>query len=304
MATSSIRRLLLLVGLSTLLFNLSQYQRHVFPLSSSGEISPSTRRTSFHRLRGGRQEPLGQWFFQDKDGVPRLVSHWNDNSTGLPEGIPFIPWGLVSEAVKNSSGVKAIPFLDEIERIATSLKNMSANERRGHYKASAPPPSFKDFFDLDRGQHRVRPDKYAEKVGVSPIPKSETTPKRETNPKRLYQPTDFVAPRHQIPADVYEGEDKLIIRADLPGVVKENINIECTNKILNISVRRRTAAQPPPGIRRTTIHDAIPSGNYSRSFRLPMSVDSSQIQARYQSGILVLTMPKKPQAKTTKIPVL
>jgi len=109
--------------------------------------------------------------------------------------------------------------------------------------------------------------------------------------------------RKQIPADVFEGKDKLIIRADIPGVVKDNIKVECLNNILRVSVTRRTAAQPPEGIKRTAHHNEIPQGTYSRSFKIPDSVDVSSIKASYDDGVLMLTMAKKPKPQLLTIPV-
>eukprot|EP00470_Lotharella_oceanica_P015699 CAMPEP_0170198414 /NCGR_PEP_ID=MMETSP0040_2-20121228/68741_1 /TAXON_ID=641309 /ORGANISM="Lotharella oceanica, Strain CCMP622" /LENGTH=183 /DNA_ID=CAMNT_0010448367 /DNA_START=296 /DNA_END=847 /DNA_ORIENTATION=+ len=109
--------------------------------------------------------------------------------------------------------------------------------------------------------------------------------------------------RKQIPADVLEGDDKLVIRADIPGVVKDNIKVECMSNVLSVSVTRRTAAQPPEGIKRTAHHNEIPQGAYARSFKIPDSVDTSSIKASYDDGVLTLTMRKKPKPKLVKIPV-
>ncbi len=89
--------------------------------------------------------------------------------------------------------------------------------------------------------------------------------------------------------DVLETGDAYIVRAELPGVGRENINIELSGRLLVISGRR---------VEENEIHYAAyhtverVEGYFERSFNIPGPVDVEQAKARYVDGILDLYLPK------------
>mmetsp|Transcript_2442 Transcript_2442/g.3678 ORF Transcript_2442/g.3678 Transcript_2442/m.3678 type:complete len:145 (+) Transcript_2442:113-547(+) len=109
--------------------------------------------------------------------------------------------------------------------------------------------------------------------------------------------------RKPIPSDIYESKDLLLIRLDLPGVSKDSLSVECIRNNLVVTAKRRTAAQPPPGITRTTHHDEVQSGTYKRTFELPEAADATKITAEFKDGELYLRMPKKNLQKPIKIAI-
>jgi HSP20 family protein len=84
--------------------------------------------------------------------------------------------------------------------------------------------------------------------------------------------------------DIYETENELVIKADLPDVNPQNLDIRVENNILTIRVERAY-------------------GSFSRSFSLANSVKTDDIQADYQNGVLTLRLPKREEAKPKQIKV-
>jgi HSP20 family protein len=108
------------------------------------------------------------------------------------------------------------------------------------------------------------------------------------------------SPRLAPRADVFEGDKDYIIRLDLPGVNRDDLNIEIENDTLNVSVERKFEA--PEGYRSLRSEHAE-SVTYRRTFELGRHVASDRIQARFADGVLELTLPKSDQALPRRIEV-
>lgn len=93
--------------------------------------------------------------------------------------------------------------------------------------------------------------------------------------------------------DVRENEKEYIIEADLPGVDKENINIEFDNDRLTISVERNEELNVE---KENYIRRERRSGSFSRSFYVE-NVIEDQISAEFKNGVLTIILPKKEQGK-------
>lgn len=106
--------------------------------------------------------------------------------------------------------------------------------------------------------------------------------------------------RFLMPAiDIEETTDKYVIRADLPGVNKEDINIEFSGNQLTISAERKQEhADGGRQDRREIFY-----GMYQRSFTLPAGVDGDKIEASYDNGVLVVNVPKEEQSKAKRIEI-
>ncbi len=120
----------------------------------------------------------------------------------------------------------------------------------------------------------------------------------ETEIDRLFESTlrDFsgaVSPDH-FPVDIYEDADNTYVRAELPGVTREDIGVEMAEGYLTITAARKT-----PG----ADGKAEESFSFSRSLSVSDVVDSAKVSATYDNGILTVTLPKREEAKPRKITV-
>lgn len=106
---------------------------------------------------------------------------------------------------------------------------------------------------------------------------------------------DFLAPA----IDIEETDNEFLVSADLPGIKKEDIAIECVNNQLNISAERKYEHSDSRKQGRTERF----YGTYQRSFTLPAGVDAEKINADYDGGVLTLHLPKGEQAKAKRIQI-
>jgi HSP20 family protein len=101
------------------------------------------------------------------------------------------------------------------------------------------------------------------------------------------------------PVDVYETADEVVVRADLPGVRPEDIQVQHHEGQLFIRVTR--AAKAPEGA--TWLVRQTPEGEMVRSLSLGVPVEVENVQATYDAGVLELRLPKAEHARPRAIPV-
>mgnify|MGYP003573274137 FL=1 len=100
--------------------------------------------------------------------------------------------------------------------------------------------------------------------------------------------------------DIREGEDSLVLTAELPGVNKDAIKVEVKDRILTITGEKKTESEfDKDGIHRS---ERV-YGSFQRSFTLPETLDSDKIDASYEDGVLKLVLNKRPEASPKQIPV-
>lgn len=100
--------------------------------------------------------------------------------------------------------------------------------------------------------------------------------------------------------DIQEKENKIDIKADLPGVKKEDVNVSVEDDTLLIEGKREEKKDlEEEGYRRRERF----YGNFCRELGLPSSVDRENIKASYKDGVLELTLPKKEEAKRKQIDI-
>jgi HSP20 family protein len=102
------------------------------------------------------------------------------------------------------------------------------------------------------------------------------------------------------PVDVHEDQDSLVLRAELPGVRREDIDIQVDGNVLTLKGERKLEAEQE-GRRYHRIERSF--GSFVRQFQLPSNVDSTAIDAQLSDGILTLRLPKKAELKARKIEV-
>jgi HSP20 family protein len=101
-------------------------------------------------------------------------------------------------------------------------------------------------------------------------------------------------------ADVFETEADYRVVLDLPGLDPAAIKLQVEKDTLDIQAERK---QPAPGTGETAHRSERAFGTFSRSFALPKSVDATAVQARYEQGVLTVTLPKREDAKPRTIAV-
>jgi HSP20 family protein len=100
--------------------------------------------------------------------------------------------------------------------------------------------------------------------------------------------------------DVFEDKDKITMRAELPGMKKEDINLSLEGNTLNISGERKEEEEHKEG---ETYRSERFFGRFQRSITLPATVDSNNVQATYKDGVLTVELPKSEEAKAKQIEV-
>lgn len=96
--------------------------------------------------------------------------------------------------------------------------------------------------------------------------------------------------------------DKIEIKAELPGIDEKDIVLTCENGILTLSGERKQETEENS---QTYYMKEISSGSFSRSIRLPQNVDENKIEAQFKKGVLTITIPKIETKEDTsrKIPI-
>jgi HSP20 family protein len=114
----------------------------------------------------------------------------------------------------------------------------------------------------------------------------------------------------KFPVDIYEDKDNTFVRAELPGVNREAINVEVADGYLTITATRKTAPRSVNAESDKTdakTESAAATGeqsfSFSRSVSLSDEVQTDKVSASYENGVLTVTLPKREEAKPKKISV-
>ena len=99
--------------------------------------------------------------------------------------------------------------------------------------------------------------------------------------------------------DIYEKDDAILVRCDMPGVAQDQIDIRLDNTELEISGTQ--AAASPEGM--DLLMGEYETGIFRRTFSIPQQVDREKIRARLHNGVLDIKLPKAEQAKPRKIEI-
>ncbi|HKN76275.1 MAG TPA: Hsp20/alpha crystallin family protein [Candidatus Acidoferrum sp.] len=100
--------------------------------------------------------------------------------------------------------------------------------------------------------------------------------------------------------DIYETEQELVVKADLPEVDPKDLDIRVENNLLTIRGERKFEKKVNE---ENYLRVERAYGSFSRSFSLANTVNSEAIKADYQNGVLTLTVPKREEAKPKQIKV-
>jgi len=100
--------------------------------------------------------------------------------------------------------------------------------------------------------------------------------------------------------DIYETAESVVVKAELPGLTREQVGIEVKDGILTLKGERKVEKE----VKEENYHRIERAyGTFQRSFSLPASVDQEKISATLKEGVLEVTLPKREQAKPKQINV-
>ncbi len=102
------------------------------------------------------------------------------------------------------------------------------------------------------------------------------------------------------PVEIYDTGDALMVRLELPGVAKEDVQVELHEQTLTVRGERKPAPQVKEEqyYRQERVY-----GPFQRAFMLPTQVDTGKVQAIYRDGLLELRLPKHEAAKPKQITI-
>lgn len=94
--------------------------------------------------------------------------------------------------------------------------------------------------------------------------------------------------------DMFEDGDDLVVKAELPGMKKEDINVDLNDDLLTISGEKKSEDRTE----RVDFHRVERTfGSFTRRLRLPMDIKSDKVKASFKDGVLEIRMPKSDAAK-------
>jgi HSP20 family protein len=100
--------------------------------------------------------------------------------------------------------------------------------------------------------------------------------------------------------DIYDSKDSLLVRADMPGMKKDGIEVSVHKDTLLIKGEKKQEQEEKGKdfVRMERFY-----GSFNRAIRLPSDVDADKVQANYKDGVLELTLPKKEEAKPKQLKI-
>jgi HSP20 family protein len=102
-----------------------------------------------------------------------------------------------------------------------------------------------------------------------------------------------------MPIDAYRKGEEFVVQFDLPGVDPESIDLTVEKNVLTVHAERRRPAEEGVEL----VVGERPQGTFSRQLFLGETLDSERIDARYNDGVLTLTVPIAEKAKPRKVPI-
>ncbi len=110
---------------------------------------------------------------------------------------------------------------------------------------------------------------------------------------RLFSTVTAPVFAHRFPVDLFEDQNNAYVRAELPGVNRDDIQVEMTDGNLTIGVTRKISGEG----------SVEQSSSDSRTITVPADVAAEKVSATYENGVLTVTLPKREEAKPTKVTV-
>jgi HSP20 family protein len=102
------------------------------------------------------------------------------------------------------------------------------------------------------------------------------------------------------PVDIYEDEHNIAVKMEVPGIDEKDIDVRIENNTLTVHGERKIEKEEKEENFRRVERQY---GSFTRSFTLPSSVDTGQVNANYDRGVLKISLAKKAEAKPKQIKV-
>jgi HSP20 family protein len=112
--------------------------------------------------------------------------------------------------------------------------------------------------------------------------------------------TGLAAGHVAVPVDLWETKDAYHLRADVPGVTAEQLDINATSDSISISGEMKTQSEVTED---GWLRQERRVGKFQRAFTLPMAIDPTKVEATFESGVLQLVLPKAENVKPRTIKV-
>jgi HSP20 family protein len=100
--------------------------------------------------------------------------------------------------------------------------------------------------------------------------------------------------------DVYEDEHKVVLKIEVPGIEEKDIDVRVENNTLTVHGERKIEKEEKEENYRRVERQY---GSFTRTFTLPPTVDTENVSANYDKGVLNISLPKKAEAKPKQIKV-
>lgn len=103
-----------------------------------------------------------------------------------------------------------------------------------------------------------------------------------------------------IPIDIYQTQNAIVIKATLPGIKPEEVEISATDNVLTIKAEKQEEKEVKD---KDYIRKENRYGMFSRSITLPIGIDADKAEANFDNGILTLNLPKSEKEKPKQIKI-
>ncbi|MEJ5285340.1 MAG: Hsp20/alpha crystallin family protein [Brevinematia bacterium] len=112
--------------------------------------------------------------------------------------------------------------------------------------------------------------------------------------------TELVRSDFEPRVDVYEKNNQIVVKADIPGIDEKDLSVELEGNVLTISGKKEEEKE----VKEKNYHRIERSyGSFCRSITLPDGIEADKINAEYKKGVLTINIPKSKAAETKKIEV-
>jgi HSP20 family protein len=101
------------------------------------------------------------------------------------------------------------------------------------------------------------------------------------------------------PVNLYDQGDEILVAAEVPGVPKEKLTVDLRENVLTLSGTRERASYPNA----SPLREETPSGEFSKSIRLPVRVAPDKVEATCKNGILHIRLAKSEESKPKQIAI-
>jgi HSP20 family protein len=100
--------------------------------------------------------------------------------------------------------------------------------------------------------------------------------------------------------DIYETETEIVVKAEIPGVKKEDVKLSMQDNVLTLSGERKFEEETK---KENYVRVERGYGSFTRSFTLPPFVDAKKISAEFKDGLLEVKLPKSEEAKSKEVEI-